>query len=251
MQLIDTHCHLDDERFDTDRSNVIRRAAGAGIQAFIVPAIHAESCRTIHDLQQRYDLIHPAYGLHPWFCDKHREEDFALLAELLGACVAVGECGLDFGLCNTDAETQLRWLRPQLQLAVDFNLPVILHAYKATDMIIGEIKKQPGLRGVVHSFSGSRQQAQQLIDRGFCLGFGGAITHPHANRLHELVRQLPLSHMLLETDAPDQTPYGQRGKRNEPVFIIEIIRQLAKLRDMDTNEITDICNANAKELFNL
>jgi len=251
MELIDSHCHLDDGRFDADRPDVIRRAEEAGVNRFIVPAVHADSCQKVHALSKHFSEVLPAYGLHPWFCDQHRDNDFDLLAELLPSAVAIGECGLDFGLCKTDADTQLQWLRPQLKLARDFNLPVILHSFKATDMLIAEIKKQPGLRGVVHSFSGSLQQAKQLIDRGFHLGFGGAITRPGSVKLHDIVKQLPLANMLIETDAPDQTPFHQRGKRNEPAFLIEIAGQLARLRDMHTDEIANICNANAKELFNL
>ncbi len=251
MELIDSHCHLDDERFDPDRSDVLRRAADIGINTFIVPAVHADSCHKLFTLSQQHDEMYPAYGFHPWFCDNHHDNDFDLLAEYLHSAIAVGECGLDFGLCKTDAGTQLSWLRPQLQLARDFNLPVILHSLKATDMLIGEIKKWPGLQGVVHSYSGSLQQAQQLIDLGFYLGFGGAITRPQANKSHDLIKQLPLANILIETDAPDQAPYTQRGKRNEPAFLIEIAEHVARLRDMHTNEIADICNANAKELFNL
>ncbi|OIO67484.1 MAG: hypothetical protein AUJ57_11275 [Zetaproteobacteria bacterium CG1_02_53_45] len=251
MELIDSHCHLDDGRFDPDRADVIKRAAEAGIQRFIVPAIHDDSCLAINSLSKQYPEMLPAYGLHPWFCDRHRNSDFALLAELLGSAVAVGECGLDFGLSKTDAQTQLHWLRPQLQLAIDLKLPVILHSYKATDILIAEIRKKPGLRGVLHSYSGSLQQAGQLIDLGFALGFGGAITNPQSTRLHDLVRHIPLTGILIETDAPDQTPFSQRGKRNEPVFLIEIAAQIARLRDMDRDALTRSCNANAKELFSL
>jgi len=230
---------------------MLDRAARAGVDRYIVPAIHAESCVRVQALSHQYETIYPAYGLHPWFCEQHRDKDFELLSGYLPTAVAVGECGLDFGLCKTDAESQLRWLRPQLQLATDFNLPVILHAYKATEKLIGEIKKQPGLCGVIHSYSGSLQQARQLIDLGFYIGLGGSITRPQASRLHELARQLPLDYILLETDAPDQPPFARHGKHNEPAFLVEIAAQLAKLREIDTDHCVRICNANAEELFKL
>jgi len=251
MQLIDSHCHLDDARFDADRVEMLEHATAVGISRFIVPAIHADSCRKVKSLSLQYTSVYPAYGLHPWFCERHADADFELLAEQLASAVAVGECGLDFGLCNTDAATQLYWLRPQLQLAVEYKLPVILHACKATEMLIAEIRKQPGLHGVVHSYSGSLQQAEQLIELGFYIGLGGAITRPNASKLHQLARKLPLERILIETDAPDQSPYSQRGKRNEPAFLVEIAEQLAKLRDIDTNHCVRICNTNAEELFSL
>ena len=105
--------------------------------------------------------------------------------------------------------------------------------------------------GVIHSYSGSLQQAEQLIDLGFAIGFGGAVTRPQSTRLHDLVRHIPLNSILIETDAPDQTPFSQRGKRNEPVFLIEIAGHLARLRDMDRDALIRACNANAKGLFNL
>jgi len=249
--VIDSHCHLDDSRFDADRPELLQRAAVVGVERYIVPAIHAESCKRVDRLSSQYESIYPAYGLHPWFCDRHREEDFELISGLLSSAVAVGECGLDFGLCKTDAATQLRWLRPQLDLALQFKLPVILHGYKSSEALIAEIKKQPGLRGVLHSYSGSLQQALQLIDLGFYIGLGGAITRPGAHKIHQLARQIPLEHILLETDAPDQSPYTQRGKRNEPAFLVEIAAQLARLRDIDTDQCVRICNTNAEELFTL
>lgn len=252
MQIIDSHCHLDDERFDHDRDEVISRSKAAGIKDFIVPSVDRQGWIKLQQLFSRYDCISPAFGLHPWFCDRHRASDLEQLPACLDHAVAIGECGLDGShLCHFDLKQQLPWFRAQLALAVEFDLPLILHAHKAVDLVLKELRKMPALRGVVHAFSGSQQQADQLIEQGFYLGVGGAVTFERASRLHAIVKNIPAEHLLLETDAPDQSPVFYRGARNEPAFLVEILAWVATLRGEDIDDLAAISCQNSRELFRL
>lgn len=252
MQLIDSHCHLDDARFDPGRVAVLQRAKDAGVTSFIVPAVCRSGWPKLQQLALDHSSILPAMGLHPWFCNQHSDSDLTLLPQFLADAVAVGECGLDGSdLCRFDMQLQLHWFRAQLRLALEHDLPVIVHAYKAVDLVIREIRCYPGLRGVVHSFSGSLQQAEQLIDLGFYLGFGGSVTHARATRLQTVVKAVAAESVLLETDAPDQPPSGRQGERNEPAFLIDILAHIATLRGTDSQALAATCNHNARELFRL
>ena len=251
MQLIDSHCHLDDSRFDADRSEVLVRARKAGLDGFIVPAVSRSGWQKLKLLSEQNRRIHPAFGLHPWFFDQHTYADLTLLPDYLEQAVAVGECGLDAGGCKTAMHDQLYWFRAQLGMAADHDLPVIIHAVKTIDIVVKELKNFPQLTGVVHSFHGNLQQADALMASGLYLGIGSAITRPQNVRLQETARNLPLERLLIETDAPDQTPAKHQGERNEPAFLIEIAQQLASLRGLPTAELVAACNANTKELFRI
>jgi TatD DNase family protein len=165
--------------------------------------------------------------------------------------VAIGECGLDFYTEAPDREAQQRYFDAQLRLARDFDLPVIVHARRAVDAVIASIRAIGGLRGVVHSFSGSRQQAEQLWDHGFLLGLGGPVTYARATRLRRLVADMPIEHLLLETDAPDQPDAGTRGERNEPARLASICAVIAELRDEAAEKVAESTTANAIRLFGL
>jgi TatD DNase family protein len=165
--------------------------------------------------------------------------------------VAVGECGLDFFVEGLDPDAQRLYFDGQLALARDFDLPVIVHARRAVDAVIASFKRVGDLRGVVHSFSGSPEQARQLWQLGFLVGIGGPATYSRANRLRGLVAKMPLEHLLLETDAPDQPDSGIRGQRNEPARLSFICETIAELRGVDAEVIATATSANAQRLFNL
>jgi len=230
----------------------LQHAKDAGVASFIVPAVCRAGWPKLQQLALDHASISPAFGLHPWFCDQHSDSDLTLLPQFLANAVAVGECGLDGSdRCRFAMDAQLHWFRAQLQLAVEYDLPVIVHAYRAVDDVIREIRQLPGLRGVIHSFSGSQQQAEQLLKLGFYLGIGGAVTYQRASRLQRVVQYIPLEKLLIETDSPDQPPAAHRGQGNEPAFLIEILTQIATLRSMDIALLASICNQNARELFRL
>jgi len=192
--------------------------------------------------------VDAAYGLHPWF--KHEPCALARLSTWLrrGGAVAVGECGLDFGAGRASRAAQEALLLPQLRLARELNLPVILHAHKSEDVLAMHLARLPGLRGVVHGFHGSEQQADRFLQLGFYLGIGAAITYPNARRLRALVASLPLERMLLESDAPDQPPFG-RDKPNEPAFVLDTLGVLAGLHGMSSEAMAEVTWQNAASLF--
>jgi len=251
--LIDSHCHLDASEFDPDRAAVIERARAAGVEAQVVPAVTAASWPKLREVCQQAPGLYPAYGLHPMFLADHRPEHLDQLRDWIERerpC-AIGECGLDFFVEGLDAEAQQDFFIGQLKLARDFELPVIVHARRAVDAVIAAIRRIGGLRGVVHSYSGSPEQATQLHKLGFLLGLGGPLTYERAQRLQRLVREMPLEQLLLETDAPDQPDAGIRGQRNEPARLALIARHVAALRGTDVETVARGTSANARRLFAL
>lgn len=251
--LVDSHCHLDAPEFDADREAVIRRARAAGVIQQMVPAIDAEHWPQLRDICRTDSGLFPAYGLHPMFLDAHRPEHLRQLGDWIAheRPLAVGECGLDFFVEDLDTDAQQHYFDGQLALARDFDLPVIVHARRAVDAVIASFKRVGKLRGVVHSFSGSPEQARQLWQLGFLIGIGGPATYARASRLRGLVARMPLEHLLLETDAPDQPDAEIRGQRNEPARLAYVCQTIADLRGVDAEAIATATTDNARRLFNL
>lgn len=253
MDLIDSHCHLDAAEFDADRSDVVQRARAAGVRRQIVPAVDAEEWPKLKSVCAAADGLYPAYGLHPTFLSAHRPQHLDALREWIEReqPVAVGECGLDYFVEGLDAGQQSHYFERQLRLARDYELPVIVHARRAVDAVLAAVRRFAPLRGVVHSFSGSLQQAQRLADQGFMIGLGGPVTYERAQRLRKLAAAVPLETLLLETDAPDQPDAGHRGQRNEPARLVGVLETIARLRDVEPEEIARATTANAERLFAL
>jgi TatD DNase family protein len=249
--LYDSHCHLDAPEFDADRAQVLARARAAGITRQLVPAVDRAGWPALRDLCAAEAGLRPAYGLHPMFLARHRPQDLDELAAWLERerPAAVGECGLDHFVEGLDPDAQRRYFDGQLVLARDFRLPVVVHARRAVDDVIAAIRRVGGLRGVVHSWSGSDQQAAQLFDLGFSLGIGGPVTFERARRLRRTVATMPLERLLLETDAPDQPDAAHRGGRNEPARLRVVLEEVARLRDASPDEIATATTANARRLF--
>ncbi|MFP4080873.1 MAG: TatD family hydrolase [Ectothiorhodospira sp.] len=250
---IDSHCHLDVPAFDADREACWQRARQAGVKALILPAIERRTWERVRTVAEQWAGVYPAYGLHPVYLERHREDDLEALARWLqaGDAVAVGECGLDGFVEGLSMEAQWTLFTVQLDLAREAGLPVILHARRAVDLVTKALRARPGLEGVVHSFSGSRQQADRLLERGFLLGLGGPVTHPRAQRLRRLAAELPLEGLLVETDAPDQPGAAHRGERNEPAWLPEIIHEIATLRGESPEHVAAVTAGNARRLFRL
>ncbi|QOW20862.1 TatD family hydrolase [Lysobacter ciconiae] len=251
--MVDTHCHLDAPEFDPDRTAVIERALAAGVTRQVVPATIAAGWPGLRDVCASREGLHPAYGLHPMFLDAHRREHMAQLEQWIERekPAAVGECGLDFYIPDPDRDEQAWYFDAQLKLARDFDLPVIVHARRAVDQVIAAIRRIGNLRGVVHSFPGSQQQAEILWEHGFMLGIGGPVTYERARRLRRIVATMPLEWLLLETDAPDQPDAAHRGKRNEPARLTHVLDTIAGLREIAPQELAAATSANAERLFGL
>jgi TatD DNase family protein len=250
---VDTHSHLDVDAFDADRAGVLTRAAAVGVRRHVVPAIDAAGWPRLREVCSTHAGLFPAYGLHPVYLDAHDDRDIGSLHEWLAReqPVAVGECGLDFFVDGLDRDRQSRLFDAQLRLAREFDLPVIVHARRAVDAVIAAVRRIGGLRGVVHSFSGSMQQAEMLAKLGFLLGLGGPVTYERANRLRRLAADMPLEWLLLETDAPDQPDCHHRGERNEGAHLPFVAETIAGLRGEPVERIATVTTSNAERLFGL
>ncbi len=253
MHLIDSHCHLDFSEFDTDRKSILSHCEQLGIKNIIVPGVMASGWNRLIAVCQQSDILHPALGLHPMFMEKHQTEDLKILSEniALHKPVAIGEIGLDFYIPDHDKAGQVLLFEQQLTIAKDSGLPVILHVRKAHDQTLFLLKKHSVKGGIVHAFSGSEQQAQQYIKLGFLFGVGGAITHKQATRLRQLFSILPLSSLVLETDAPDMPLADMSEQRNTPENIPTILDCLAEIRSESKAEIATMTTANCQRVFNL
>ena len=259
---IDTHCHLDAAEFDADR-DAVRAAAGAvGVGHIVIPAVERAHWREVIALAHRHGDSY-ALGIHPLYTPRAQEEDIAALRELLAEVqgdphlVAVGEIGLDFFVPGLDAERQIWFNEQQIQVARDFGLPVILHVRKSSDRLLKTLRAKPMVGGIAHAFNGSAQQGQAFIDLGFKLGFGGALTYDRALKLRELAATLPLSSIVMETDAPDIPPHwlyttaeqraaGQKQGRNTSAELPRIAAEVAALRGMALADLQQATTANAR-----
>jgi TatD DNase family protein len=260
-EFVDTHCHLDAPEFAGDVMDVRLRAAAAGVRHCVLPAVGAGDFEAVRALAHAHGDSY-ALGIHPLSTSSAQEDDLALLdrrvAELLGdgALVAVGEIGLDFFVPGLDANRQESFLREQLRIARRHGLPVILHVRRSADRLLKHLREVGVSGGIAHAFNGSEQQAQAFLELGFKLGFGGAVTHERALQLRRLATGLPLSALVLETDAPDIPPHwlyrtaaqreaGEAQGRNEPGELPAIAAVVAGLRGIPVDELAAATTANA------
>jgi len=251
MDIIDTHCHLDVAIFNADRDRIIGNCRQLGIKKIFIPAIQSSSWDNLLDLCEQYSVLSPMLGLHPMFISQHQESDLVALDSYLNQhqpC-AVGEIGLDYFIKNSDKEKQLAYFSNQLDMAKQHGLPVILHVRKAHQQVL-KILKQKGIdSGIVHAFNGSKEEALRYIELGFKLGFGGMLTFPRSTKLHRLAIDLPLSALVLETDAPDMTGMQHHGERNSPEYLPEYLQALSKLRQEPMDEIAAQTTSNANQIL--
>lgn len=251
--LIDSHIHLDDERFSDQQAQLLTMARANNIAAFVVPAVCQRFWPRLKALCDAHNDLHACYGLHPRFFHEHSDEHLQQLPLWLGkeSPVAIGECGLDYAYAGADKSAQQHLFGAQLALAREFNLPIVIHAVRAVEDVIRMIRASGHRRGMVHSFNGSQQQAHKLIDLGYKLSFGGAVTYPKAKKLQELVASLPLEAVLLETDAPDQPPVPYQGAQNQPHYLIDVWQCISTIRNESATAIAEATSHNARQLFNL
>ncbi|OGG09002.1 hypothetical protein A2154_00220 [Candidatus Gottesmanbacteria bacterium RBG_16_43_7] len=263
-KLFDTHCHLNLPQFNHDRRNVITNAKKAGVKAFIVPGVDVPTSQTAIDLARLYPLsIYASVGLHPYEAQSAADvTDLERLIEPssgdtseLYRIIAVGECGLDYHIYKGEAALgkkyhQQKLLESQLQLAIKYSLPVIIHCREAFDDLFAVLDSLPHLpSGVLHCFSGGLQDIRSAQKRGLFVGFDGNITY--STHLKRIITQVPLDMILLETDSPNLTPVPHRGKRNEPKFLQLIAKALAELLNVSLQKVCVITSANANRLFSI
>ena len=260
--LVDTHCHLDFNRFDSDRDQVITRARESGLERILNPGINLESSQAVVNLSEKYPEVYAAVGVHPndglsW--DSRTLRRFRELSNH-PKVVAVGEIGLDFYRDRTPKELQIKIFIEQLELAAELTLPVIIHSRDAMAEVLeiltgwhkGLVNSHSVLAdrpGVLHSFSGDEKFAEKTRMLNFFIGITGPVTFHNARDLQDLVIRLPLQDLLIETDAPFLTPHPRRGKRNEPSNVKFVAEKIAELHQEAYNTVTEITTANATRLF--
>ena len=251
--LIDSHCHLDFIEFDKDRDEVIKRAKLNGINNIIVPGVSANNWQKIQALCKQNKNLHACYGIHPYEVEQHNDADLIKLDQYINSnpCVAIGECGLDYRAEQADKKTQQYFFEAQLDIALKNRLPVVIHSVRATEDVIRQLRKRPDLKGMVHSYSGSYPQALQLIEMGFYISIGGAITYDRANKLRDTASRIPLTSLLIETDAPDQPDISHQHQRNEPSYLIEALKAVSEIRKESEQNIAQQTTENAKKLFRI
>ncbi|MBK5408348.1 TatD family hydrolase [Pseudomonas yamanorum] len=257
MELTDSHTHLDFPDFDADRAEVLNRSRQLGVRRMVVLGVYQQNWQRLWDLVQSDADLFAAFGLHPVYLDDHRPADLTELGDWLTRLnghrqlCAVGEIGLDYFLEQLDRERQQRLFEAQLKLAVDFQLPALLHVRRSHAAVIATLKRIRLPRGgIIHAFAGSQEEAREYIKLGFKLGLGGAATWPQALRMHKVIARLPLESVVLETDSPDMAPVMYPGQRNSPEHLSDICAALAERMGISPSTLAEASTHNACELFN-
>ena len=274
LSFIDTHCHLDGEEFATDRDEVVARAREAGVSKVFVPGIDLKSCQTVLDICRQYpDYCYPMLGLHPeevradWkeVLDRIKysltipeqsspTRSLSHLLPLTSSIIAIGEVGLDFYWSREFEQEQLEAFEEQVRWSVETRLPLMIHCRKAQNEMVAILKKYnndlPG--GVFHCFTGNEIEARELLQfDNFVLGIGGVLTFKKSNLPTTLPAVVPLNRIVLETDAPYMAPVPHRGQRNEPAFVLEVMRKIAECYGVSEEEVCELTNANVSRIFGL
>lgn len=255
MMIIDTHAHVYTDEFDADPKAIAERAEKAGVIKILMPAIDSATHAKMLETERLFAPVCTSMmGLHPCSVKQNYAEELRIVEDYLTKrkFVAVGETGLDFYWDLSFTDQQYEAFQKQIEWALQYDIPVVIHSRNSTDECIKMVtKNQDGkLKGVFHCFSGTHEQALQIIEQGFYLGIGGVVTFKNAG-LDKALKDIDLSHIVLETDAPYLAPVPFRGKRNEPAYIGYVAQKLAEIKGVSAEEIGAITTANAQKLFGL
>jgi TatD DNase family protein len=255
MRFIDTHAHIYDASMLTEIDHILNNAQLSGVDTILMPGIDSACIDDMLALETKYpNQCIAMMGLHPCYVKENYEQELQIVEEWLGKrkFVAIGEIGLDFYWDKTFTEQQYKAFEIQMQWAIDYNIPIVIHTRNAMGETIEAVKPfaKKGLRGAFHCFSGSKESAEQITAMGFYLGLGGVLTYKNAG-VAEAIKDIPMEYLFLETDAPYLPPVPYRGKRNEPAFMIEVAKKLAEIKQMPLHEIAALTTANAERLFGL
>ena len=252
--LFDTHAHMDDRRFDTDRKAVLESLADRGVALVMNPGCSLESSRNAIALAEKYDFVYAAVGSHPDVADEVNEallEEYRKLCKLHNKVKAIGEIGIDYHYEDIPRELQLKAFRMQMELAREVGLPVIVHEREAHEDGMAVVREFPEVTGVFHCYSGSAEMARQLVDKGWYIGFTGVLTFKNARKAIETAQSIPLERIVLETDCPYMAPEPFRGKRNDPGYLFRMAEKLAEVRGLSVEEIHAITTENGKRLYRI
>lgn len=251
----DSHAHLDDTRFDTDREMILARAKEQGLELIVNVGYDLESSRNSVKLAREHDFIYAAVGIHPHDALTANEETLKQIREMAAEpkVVAIGEIGLDYYRDLSPRDAQQKAFREQIAMARELNKPIIIHDRDAHGDIMEILKEEAPFQagGVLHCFSGSWEMAKECLKLNFYISIAGPVTFSNAGKLKEIAEKVPLDRLLIETDSPYLTPEPYRGKRNESSYVLHVARRIAEIRGMKSEEIGRIATANARELFRI
>lgn len=251
----DTHAHLDDEQYSEDQETVIKRAYEAGVQLMVNVGYNVTSAQNTLELTQKFDFIYGAVGLHPHEAQDLNEKSLQILRQMAQRprIVAIGEIGLDYYYDHSPRDTQHKVFREMIKLAREVGLPIIIHDRDAHEDTLRIVKEENAgeIGGVFHCYSGSWPLAQEILELGFYLALGGALTFKNARKAVEVVREIPLEKLLIETDCPYLTPVPYRGKRNEPAYVIQVAEAIAAIKGLSVEKVARATLANGKRLFGI
>jgi TatD DNase family protein len=255
INLTDTHTHLYAEEFDTDQENCIKAALQAGVQRFFLPHCDSSSTDRMLQLALKYPLnFFPMMGLHPCSVKENYKFELVHVEEWLSkhSFYAIGEIGIDLYWEQSYKNEQEIVLKKQIELSLEYGLPIVLHSRNSFNIIysILSLYKNTSLNGIFHCFSGNTEQAKKIVDLGFFLGIGGVVTFKNSG-LDEVVRNINLDHLVLETDAPYLAPVPFRGKRNQPAYLKIIAETIAKIKETDLKTVAEITTANSRKIFKI
>ena len=253
-QMIDSHAHLDEERFDEDRDELIKSLKENAISYVINPSSDMDTSRRVVELSNKYDNIFAAVGIHPHDAEGFKEEDLDELRQLSKdeRVVAIGEIGLDYYYDNSPRDIQKEVFRKQLELSHELDLPVIIHTRDAMGDTYDILKEFEGrVRGVMHCYTGSIEMAEKFMKLGFYISIAGPVTFKNAVNVREMAKQIPLERLLIETDSPYLAPVPNRGKRNDPTNVRYVADMLANLKEIQIDKIIEHSRENTVELFSL
>ena len=255
MRFIDTHAHLYSSPLNENRELIIQNAINNGIDTIIMPAIDSATLESMLELEAAYpNNCIAMMGLHPCSVKDNVQQELDIVEAQLKKrkFIAIGEIGLDYYWDKTFIQQQIEAFTIQMQWALEKQLPIVIHTRNAMGETIEAVKPfaKKGLRGIFHCFSGSQESAQQIISMGFHLGLGGVLTYKNV-KVAEAIKEIPMSHLVLETDAPYLSPVPYRGKTNEPAFMIEVAKKLAEIKNIPIQEVAAITTNNAKEVFGI
>jgi len=257
--LIDTHAHIYLKQFDDDREAMIGRAREAGVETIVQPAIDVPSIQQAVDLCESHDGLYAMAALHPSETDEATDEDFEAVKEWCGheKIVAVGESGLDYYWDRSFDDRQQAFFRRHIRLAVEVDLPLVIHNREATEDILDILEEERAdtdhpekMRGILHCYVDPPEVAQRAWDLGFHVGVGGIMTFSNSD-VDDYVREVPLERIVVETDSPYLAPEPHRGDRNEPAYVRDVARRLAEIKEVSMEEVERVTTANAREIYDL
>lgn len=252
--IFDTHAHYDDKQFDTDRDELLSSLPGLGVGTIVNVGASLEGCKRAIELAKKYSYVYAAVGVHPDEVGELNDETFAMLEDWCHEekVVAVGEIGLDYYWDEEPRAVQKDWFIKQLKLARKVNLPVNIHSRDAAEDTFQIMKEHAqGLQGIIHCYSGSKEMAAEYVKLGFHIGVGGVVTFKNGRKLKQVVEEIPLEAIVLETDCPYLAPEPYRGKRNNSAYIKYVAEEIARLKGTTFDEVIKQTELNAKKVYGL